>query len=57
MSVMGGDYLAVVGVFSRNSSGQDKSYQNEELSLVVEQLRQRLFGDERQRCGAGCSMH
>lgn len=35
------DALVFVACFSRNSLARDKSYQNEELSLAVDQLRQR----------------
>jgi len=40
-----GDALAFIACFSRNSVGREKSYQNEELTLAIEQLRQRQPGD------------
>ncbi len=40
-----GNALAFIACFSRNSVGREKSYQNEELTLAIEQLRQRQPGD------------
>lgn len=39
------DALAFIACISRNSVGRDKSYQNEELTLAIEQLRQRRPDD------------
>lgn len=39
-----GDALAFIVCFSRNSIGRERSFQNEELALAVEQLRQRRPG-------------
>lgn len=36
-----GDALVFIACFSRNSVSRDKSYQNEELLLAIEQMRQR----------------
>jgi hypothetical protein len=35
------DALAFIACFSQNSAGREKTYQNEELDLALEQLRQR----------------
>lgn len=37
--------LAFIACFSSNSVGREKSYQNEELRLAIDQLRQRRPGD------------
>lgn len=40
-----GDALVFIACFSSKSESRDKSYQNEELTLAVEQVRQRRPGD------------
>lgn len=39
------DAQAFIACFSRNSMSRGKTYQNEELTLAVEQVRQRQPGD------------
>ena len=40
-----GNALAFIACFSRNSVGRERSYQNEELTLAIEQFRQRQPDD------------